>query len=258
MLRLREQVFGEKGYSSDLFLSSDELMTIRMFVTEQWKAVLSDNYPQLKSAFNSASVEDYHTISSNINHNETWPKSNRLFSQETVNKIKSMNFFNSLLNEFGFFEISDVYDTRQHFGREEIYWRLVRPGVAGDVGEFHADIWFHKTFNSGKGMFPEDVVTVKVWIPLFCEPGKSGLAIVPGSHRKEWSYYLEEKGGMQKPIPKDNFNELGARLIPTSPGNALIFHEKTIHGGVLNSGSKTRVSIEITMVIKKDCLPSMS
>lgn len=252
MLHLRDQVFGQIGFTSDLFLPTQELEIVRNIVSNQWKAVIKEHCPIFLVNENGLNIENYHSITHMLDHNKIWSKTNRLLSEDSINQIKSMSFFRVLKNEFGPFEISDVYDTRQHFGREEIYWRLVRPGVVSDIGPFHADKWFHETFNSGRGMFSDEVVTVKVWVPLFCEPGKSGLAILPGSHRHDWSYHVEEVAGFKKPIPNDDFNDLGAKLIATEPGNALIFHEKTIHGGAVNDGSITRVSIEITMVLKKD------
>jgi len=145
--------------------------------------------------------------------------------------------------------VSDIYDTEQRHGCEEIYWRLVRPNVEGDVGLLHADKWFHNSFNMGYGMFLEGVVTVKVWIPIFCEPEKNGLSMLEGSHLRDWEYHIEEIEGLPKPVIDEAINSLGAELISTEPGNMLIFHEKTLHGGVLNVGEYTRVSVEITMVM---------
>jgi ectoine hydroxylase-related dioxygenase (phytanoyl-CoA dioxygenase family) len=50
-------------------------------------------------------------------------------------------------------------------------------------------------------------------------------------------------------VAVDDLLNLGAKLIETDAGNMLIFHENILHGGVVNQGTKTRVSAEITMVI---------
>ena len=171
--------------------------------------------------------------------------------QSSINQIKSLPFITRLKEEFGEFAISDIYDTEQRHGQEEIYWRLVRPNKPTDVGSLHRDSWFHDSFNGGYGMFPEGTVTVKVWIPIYCEPGKSGLAIVAGSHLREWNYHLETINGAAKPILDEDPSTIDAKLIPTEPGNMLIFNENVLHGGVVNRGEKTRVSVEITMVLHK-------
>jgi ectoine hydroxylase-related dioxygenase (phytanoyl-CoA dioxygenase family) len=249
MLKLKDQIFGSKGYSADMKLSIAELEVFRDLISSQWVSVIRNAYPDLADEAAAQGIENYHIIADRLDHKSLWPKANRVFSQTIVEKIKTLQFFQVLKQEFGEFSISDVYDVKQRYGHEEIYWRLVRPNVKGDVGLLHADKWFHDSFNMGYGMFPEGSVTVKVWIPIFCEPGKSGLSMLEGSHLNDWKYHIEEIEGLPKPVIDENADILGAELILTEPGNMLIFHEKTLHGGVLNEGRYTRVSVEITMVM---------
>ena len=250
MLRLKEQIFGEKGYSSDLVLLSNELAMFRQLVNAQWLSVIRSAHPELAEEAEQLGIENYHLIANKMNHQKLWPKSSRELSQEAVQQIKLLPFISILREEFGDFSISDIYDTRQHYGEEEIYWRLVRPNIETDVGPLHKDKWFHGAFNSGYGMFPEDVTTVKIWIPIYCEPAKSGLAIAAGSHLREWQYHIEVVDGIPRPKPDEDLSDAGATLITTKPGNLLIFNEGVLHGGVKNNGEKTRVSAEITMVLK--------
>lgn len=249
MWDLKDQIFGNKGYSADMKLSSTELELFRDLINTQWISAIRNSYPDLADEAASLGLESYHIIADRLDHKKLWPKANRVFPQSSVEKIKALPFFQTLKQEFGEFSVSDVYDVKQHHGHEEIYWRLVRPNVKGDVGLLHADKWFHNSFNMGYGMFPEGVVTVKVWIPIFCESGKNGLSILEGSHLRDWKHHVEEIEGLPKPVIDEDSNMLGAELIPTEPGNILIFHEKTLHGGVLNRGDYTRVSAEITMVM---------
>ncbi len=251
-MKIKDQVFGSKGYSSDLKLSSNELVKFRKLVTNHWLQTISIANPNLFTRAKELGIENYHELSKDLDHKSLWPKSSRVLSQLDVQEIKKFDFFQLLKNEFGDFSISDVYDTYQHHGQEEIYWRLVRPNVNSDVGPLHSDTWFHQSFNMGNGMFPPGSMTVKIWIPLYCEPGKNGLAIVKGSHLKEWKFHVETIDGLPKPIPDDDLSEVGAELISTEPGNMLVFHENTLHGGVVNLGNKTRVSAEITIVINKN------
>lgn len=249
MQSLKEQVFGEKGYSSDVSLSHTELNSFREIVAKQWLDTIRQAHPDLEEDAKSLGMANYHLLADKLDHNGLWPKSNRVLPQESVDVIKSFPFIQKLKVEFGEFEISDVYDTYQHHGEEEVYWRLVRPGADSDVGPLHNDKWFHDSFNDGKGMFSPGVITVKVWLPLYCEAGKNGLSLVEGSHLKRWNYHLENVCGTLKPQPDDDLSNVGAKLISTEPGNMLLFNENTLHGGVVNQGSYTRVSVEITLVL---------
>lgn len=250
MLNLKHQVFGEAGFSSDLKLSASELDTFRHHINTQWLNTINNLYPELTHKAKTLGIANYHQISDRINHQRTWPKSNRVLPKDSVLQIKNLPFLTTLRREFGEFALSDIYDTKQHIGHEEVYWRLVRPQQASDVGPLHKDRWFHGAFNGGYGMFPDDEVTLKIWIPIFCEPGKSGLRLLAGSHLKEWKYHIEVTDGVPRPVPDEDLSNLGAELIPTEPGNILLFHENVLHGGALNSGNSTRVSVEITMVLK--------
>ena len=248
-MNLKEQVFGAKGYTADLKMSTIELEKFRNIVSRNWLQTIASVNPLLISKAKEFGIENYHLFSDLLNHKSMWPKSSRVLSKKEVQEVKSLNFFQILKNEFGNFSISDVYDTYQHHGQEEIYWRLVRPNIKSDVGSLHSDTWFHQSFNMGRGMFPPGTTTVKIWIPLYCEAGKNGLAIVEGSHLKKWKFHIETVDGLQKPVPDDDLSDLGSQLITTEAGNMLIFNENTLHGGVVNQGSKTRVSAEITMVL---------
>jgi hypothetical protein len=249
-LNLKDQVFGEAGYSSDLKLTIAELNIFRTLISQQWLQAINTLHPDLTDKAEKLGIENYHQISNHVNHKKMWPKSNRVLPQKAVLQIKQLPFLTTLRREFGEFSLSDIYDTKQHGGHEEVYWRLVRPNEATDVGPLHKDRWFHGAFNDGYGMFKEDEVTVKMWIPILCESGKSGLYLLPGSHLKEWKYHIEIADGVPRPVPDEDLTASGAILMPTAPGNVLLFHENVLHGGAINSSTTTRVSAEITLVLK--------
>lgn len=252
MLKLKEQIFGEQGYSIDCQLSNKELNTFREIISQHWLSTIRSQHPDFFDEAQSLGIENYHLIAPKMNHQLLWPKSNRVLPQALVQSIKSMPFISLLREEFGDFTISDIYDTKQHYGQEEIYWRLVRPGISTDVGSLHKDSWFHGAFNGGYGMFPEDTTTVKIWIPIYCEPGKSGLRVAQGSHLKEFKYRIDTMpDGIPRPQLEEDLTMLEAPLIPVEPGNMILFNENVLHGGAINLGNQTRVSAEITMVLPK-------
>jgi hypothetical protein len=252
VLGLKDQVFGDAGFSADLKLEKEELDLFRHYINAHFLSVIRTHYPALSTYSEKMGIENYHLFSDQVDHQKLWSKTNRVLPKEFVHHLKQLSFIKTLKEEFGDFLLSDIYDVKQHYGHEEVYWRIVRPQAKKDVGSLHKDKWFHGAFNSGYGMYKEDEVTVKVWIPIFCEKGKSGLAIAKGSHLREWKYHTEMHNGFVCPIPDEDLSDANAALIPTEAGNILLFNEGILHGGVMNAGEKTRVSAEITMVMQVD------
>lgn len=248
-LDLKRKIYEAPGYSKDVKLSSEELEVFRSAITEQWLGVIGAQHPELVPQFAEAGIQNYHTLSHLISHEKMWPKENRCLPLHSCERIKDLPFLRTLRNELGEFKLADVFYGNTHeAGREEIYWRLVRPDAVTDVGSLHADKWFHDVMGMDDTAFPPGSTTVKIWIPIFSVPGKNGLLIVPNSHLREWRYHgVPGRGGMKPHIDEDVDN-IGAELMLTDPGNMLIFNEGTLHGGAVNRGGETRVSVEITMV----------
>jgi ectoine hydroxylase-related dioxygenase (phytanoyl-CoA dioxygenase family) len=73
---------------------------------------------------------------------------------------------------------------------------------------------------------------------------------VPDSHLKTWRYRKTNKGGFIKPELDEDPTTIPGVLVPTEPGTLLIFNEGTLHGGAVNKGDLSRVSMEITMVFQ--------
>jgi hypothetical protein len=244
------KIFEQPGYTTDIRLTIDELSLFRDTIRRQYLDRIGTRHPELVERFAALGVERYHELSDLVDHEKLWPKQFRLFPAEVVERIKVSPVMSRLRDAFGEFSISDVvYGTTVEEGRKEIYWRLVRPNMSTDVGPLHADKWFHESLGSGEyGMFPPGATTVKIWLPIYCEPGRNGLKVVPGSHLKSWRYSQVQKGGYMKPQIEEDVDAIGAELVPTEPGTLLIFNERLLHGGAVNHGSTSRVSVEITMV----------
>lgn len=249
MSRVLAEVIKTPGYSTAMSLSGEELSLFRSAIEKRWLETIRQEYPEHADRFAELGIARYHELAHLVDHNRIWNKSNRCLPQDVVNVIKSKDFLENLKQIFGEFTISDVaYDDKTVSGLEEIYWRLVRPNTPSDVGPLHADKWFHEILGLGGRAFPEGAFTMKIWIPIYCEPGKSGLMIVPESHTRTWQHGMRLVDNIPKPVFEDHANPV---LIATPPGNMLIFHENTLHGGAVNCGNQTRVSAEITIVFKR-------
>lgn len=253
-MTLREQVFGEPGYSRDLCLSSEELSFFQKTISAQWNNRIREKHPTLTDMCTYEGIEYYHRYANQVDHDLLWNKQHRLFSVEAVNTIMTFRFMDRLRAEFGEFFLSNVIvDNQISEDQKEIYWRLVRPGMETDIGPLHADKWFHALApGSEYGMFPPGVTTVKVWIAIYTEPKRNGLLVVPNSHKQSWRYKVVSQNGQMKPYIEEDCSKLNVQLADTEPGRMLIFHENLLHRGALNLGYTTRVSAEITMVFPED------
>lgn len=232
-----------KGYYLGLSLNESELNLIRSLVQSQWIENIKYYAPSHWKKFNELGIANYHKLAHLLEHSLIWPLKNRIFSQDAVDVIRSTVFVKHLEDIYGQFEFADV----EGIGREEIYWRLVRPNESSDVGPLHADQWF---WELGHGVMKPNVDRIKVWVALYCEPGLNGLRVVPDSQKKEWRYHGEYRDGFLKPQIDEDEAKLNIQLANTKPGDAIIFHDRLLHGGALNTGQQTRVNIKFTMFVK--------
>lgn len=235
-------VRGDAGFQLGLRLTHGELAAVRQHIERQWLDVIRNHAPQEVEIFAAQGIAHYHANADRLAHRSLWPKAARILPREAVTEIRTMGFMHALAEAFGDFTISD----EEEIGREEIYWRLVRPGRPDDMGPLHADRWF---WDLGHGTTPPGCDRVKVWVAVVTEPGLSGLRLVPGSHRREWRYHGEWRDGIMKPQFDEDEAALNPQIVPTAPGDVVVFHDALLHGGAPNRGSLTRVSFEFTAFI---------
>jgi hypothetical protein len=248
---IRQAIFGEPGVTTRLRMSPAELAECRGLITEHWLARIALGHPaELVARFREAGLENYHRLADRVVHKALWPKTARLLPESAVARIREMSFMRTLEAEFGEFGISNEEEIRP----EEIYWRIVRPGMAGDIGPVHADAWF---WDLGHGTTPPDTARVKVWIPFYSEPGMNGLKVLPGSHRRSWPYHGELRDGFVKPQADFDERAVPMQLLNIEPGTLVVFNDRLLHGGAFNTGATTRVSAEFTMFVSRPLLLSL-
>lgn len=242
----------ELGYMILPKMDELELNWFRSVINETWTNRIILLYPELEKEVLDQDITTYHRLRGKVDHEKLWKKDERLFSKCQVEELKQTNFYKNLQNQFGVFSIAPQTTNGKYYpDTEEVYWRLVSPGVITDVGGPHADKWFHQIhdfdFKDLNGKIYTH--TLKLWIPIFCEPELNGLMISEGSHKRDWAFKTEIRSGVPYPVFNDNTNELSLKLISTSPGQVIVFNEKLIHAGAINQGKFTRVSAEITMLL---------
>lgn len=243
-MKLDEKLEYGQGFSLDLKFLPEELHAVKNSIRDHWLTQIKLHAPDAYPLFNSIDINEYHHHSHLLQHNQLWCKANRILPETTVKMIRSTSLVKALEQHYGSFKISN----EEGLLSEEIYWRLVRPNQSDDMGPIHADCWF---WNLGHGMTPEHCKRVKVWIALWCEPQLNGLRLVPHSQKQQWRYHGEFRDGFIKPQLDEEEDSLDIELVPTHPGEAIVFHDKLLHGGAPNRGQFTRVSMEFTMFVEK-------
>ena len=129
-------------------------------------------------------------------------------------------------------------------------WRVVRPNQPTDIGPVHADKWF---WDAGNGSMPAGYERFKIWVAVHTEPGANGLCVKSHSHTSDrWKHHFEHKHGVVKPVLDESEEDLNMELLHLKAGDLVQFHDALLHGGVVNRGTRCRVSIELTVVYNAD------
>ena len=248
-MSIAEKVSNSPGYSLDLEISKEELLSIKNFIYEQWlnRLLIEDSKTVKKITSDGLSIEHYHLIDKNIDHHKVWSKRSRILLPSFHDWILTTNFHNNLMDNFGIYVVSD----EENLGWPNYYWRITRPMESKDIGPVHRDSWFWEiNEHFQKPEYP--FTRIKVWIAIFTEIGKNGLLIEPNSHRrKDIIWESVNKDGIKKPSLQNKSNDLMMKLINTKPGQVIIFNDNLLHGGSPNKGRNSRVSLEFTMLVKK-------
>jgi hypothetical protein len=248
------ELYGPAGYSANFSVTAAELAYLREAIFTQWMLRIEAKHPDLADAFRAGGLEHYGSLSHLISHETLWRKENRVLPKESVAALTQFEFVKRLVGGLGHgCRISNVaFLSGKAPNYPEIYWRLVRPHAVGDVGALHTDRWSHDTLVGDKRLYDDDETTVKMWLAIYAEPGLNGLYVVPGSHRKEWRIkHTRLADGHPRPVLDEPLGNYAKVLVPTAPGQAILFNDNLLHGGAVNAGDTTRVSVEITFILKR-------
>lgn len=241
---IERAIDAEPGYFCGLSLSPDELTRVRAHIARGFLSRIVKVYPKLLERFRSIELDLYHELSDLIDHRRLWTIEHRILDHDAVNDIRTMSIMRSLEVEFGAFDIADA----ENAGRENIVWRIVRPGASSDVGPTHADAWF---WELGHGRMPPGAARrIKVWLAVYCELGMSGLRVVPDSHKRLWPYHGDVRDGVVKPMIDVDENDLACETLDLMPGQAVVFHDQLLHRGAPGT-SRTRISLEFTILTRR-------
>lgn len=215
---------------------------IKEFSNESWEKILDrhlrENFPPIS----------YHQISRYLHHSSAWPKLQRVLPQSFYEYFIKTNFFKEIKSTYK----NPIITDEEGLGYGNIYWRIVRPNEGKDIGSLHQDSWFWE-IDKDQELPLYNFKRIKTWISVNTEPGKNGLIVIPDSQKEEAEWSTIEKHGRTKPmlLEEEKF-EKRKKLLITDKNTAVLFHDKLIHGGSINKGEETRVSLEFTCFVNDD------
>ena len=237
-----------KGWALLPQLPAESISYVKEAIFNNFTRVLSANAHQEKDIRSFRDLESYHLSSiANARHGDLWSKANRLLDRDSSIAVKSI-FLDYLSKVFSSFDISDAVE----LGFHNIYWRLVRPYSANDVGPAHRDNWFwivaaHQKMPAGKNK------RYKVRIPLIIVDGKNALSFINHSQcGSDYSWGTTTLHGRVKPYLICDETNLNFEVADCKIGQPIMFSDEVIHKGPINETSQTRVSIEFTLCVNQD------
>lgn len=244
--------FGEQGFSTDLRLRADELNTLRQITSSSWLSVIRREHPMIAGQFERIGIERYHELCHLIDHAQLWTTRARTYSAQMVEIIRAFEFFEFFARHCPNYRIGSAMPPYGDLGRARINWRLVRPGADLDLGPIHADYWFDAV-EANWSQELTDWVRVKIWIPIFLEPGLTGICYLPGSHRQTLPFdSATAVDGTIKPHFRKADLPQPMQVLPTPIGSVLLFSYNLVHQGANSAlANQTRVSMETTLLIPR-------
>jgi len=164
----------------------------------------------------------------------------RILSEEHSHLFLNICGIKRLREDFhGFYLAKMTYGELFREEREEVYFRVVRPGERSDIGDFHRDHWFNEIYT------PELAFrsNFKVWLALNCPPG-SGLQFIPRQSDDERTYeVIQTDNG---PRPKGVGSTTSHCIQPDiTAGEAFVFDPFLLHRGSVSKGETNRISVEL-------------
>ncbi|MBV8925670.1 MAG: phytanoyl-CoA dioxygenase family protein [Bradyrhizobium sp.] len=239
-----EQAFcGEAGLLKGPSFNADELLKIRELIKGHLVETAHGQSPRAAAAIAGVELDQYHLISSEIDHAKLLSKQGRILPKRVVDAIKEMSFFDYLRKTMGPYCLSD----EEGVGQEQVCFRIVRPERREDVGSLHRDAWFWDHYGFHR---PEGVGRGKVWVAVSGDPDRAGLLLAPGSHHKPAPYRTDTVNGKLGFVPDFDIHEIGLQRYCGDLGEPIMFNYNTLHVGSLNRSGRCRVSFEVTVMFK--------
>jgi hypothetical protein len=184
-----------------------------------------------KGKEDSLPLETYHIWSKSlsIDHGNVFRAPNRHINPPP--DVENV-LLNDILKDF----LSRIGLKKYRIWDEGLGWlafRFIRPGM-GDGYPLSRKAWGIATN------------VISCWVPIVGCGSDQTLALVPGSHLKDYDKYLPTDGKFRKDeyhLSK-KYNNLEIHRPKLERGEIIIFHPKTLHSEDVSAGNVTRLSLE--------------
>lgn len=232
----------KNGYQKIRFLGHKDINLIIQKIANKLNTL------QKVSKINENNIHLFHKINfSKKNYKSIIQTKNRNFFfkpdliKKRIRKSKVKEILNKIWGHNNFKIVWIGSPKRKEFKYNRIAFRLARPKNKTDVAGEHID-----SYNDEKNYF------LTIWVPLIGFNKKYSLKIYPKSHSLNHNKNVKKYNKYNSRLFKKGYlNKFEERRFSLSKGDAVIFDQNLIHGGAINNGKKTRLSIEIRIFNKK-------
>lgn len=218
------------GYAVFPFLDEESFECVKKYAV----AKLSDLFKHYRGLEKSAQeIANYHLEEASEAHGPMLKAANRHWNPP-------IQIQKAILNERFILLLKELGAKNYQLWDEGLGWlgfRLIRPGY-NDGYPFSCKNW-----GPAKNV-------ISFWIPLIGFDPALSLNIMPGSHKKEFPKYLPAHSQFTSDEYRLNYQPHSSECVRPSllPGEAIIFHPRTIHAEQSAAANETRFSLEFRIL----------
>ena len=237
------EFYKRNGYLKISLFSKKEIKNFKNIIKKDLNKKLLHN---LSSKVKIEKLEKYHTLKIKENEHKFLVKPNHRyfkFSKEIVKKILNIKILYLIKNTWGHNSISlnwigDLKKKQKVINATG--YRLARPSKNknNDTAGVHIDMNVGGIINKDKN------ASTTIWIPIVGFNKKYTLKISPRSHNYNHGNKFKKTKKISPLLPKSYSKKFKFIRLTYKVGEAMIFHPNLLHGGSINRGSVTRVSLD--------------
>ena len=214
------------------------------------KSILCTINKKAKTKISNNNISFYHKLTiSDKTHSKIIKNNNRYirFEKKLLDRIYNNKNIKNLTNYIFGLKSNSIIKwvgnaNKNQYINNASGFRIARPYkyFKDDVGGVHTD------FHYGGKIRTQNNLTFTVWTPLIGFNDKYTLRISAKSHKKNHS--VNSISSQQKyisPVVNENYSNKFKYIRPNmKKGDVIIFDPNLLHGGSLNYGTKTRLSLD--------------
>jgi hypothetical protein len=247
MNNLKKTSFEKNGYEIIKIFSKKDIQNFKKKICKSL-----NNKKILKVKLKENNLGIYHKFVNNEDDHKKIVKATErsiLLTKKLQKKIKENQYIKNITKKNW---NKDKYQIKLFINKKiknnHAVFRLARPDTLSkaDVGGYHIDLHYDNKINKNiNSLFT-------IWTPIVGFNNKYTLKLSPMSHKKKHPLNQFEKQNIYiSKVFKKNYTKKFKFIRPNLKiGESIIFHPNLLHGGSLNFGKKTRISIDFRIYNK--------